>query len=102
MGVVLDVVDVEVDGVVEVPVDDGPAFFSCCLSQASNAAGDITIAWRAHERVAEAAELGALERERAEARRRDVQLRDEPGDDVLLDCENCGTKTEWMTSSERM
>ena len=55
----------------------------------------------AHERMAEAAQLGALERERAEAGGRDVHWVTRPGTMSSL-TENCGTKTEWITSSERM
>ena len=78
----------------------GAALFCCCLSHVSNAAGSITIAWLRMSEWPSPQSSVQIERERAEPGGRDVQLRDEPGDDVLLLTENSGTKNEWMTSSD--
>src|SRR3954451_12142179 len=94
---------VEVVEVAEVVVDegDGAAVFSCFWSQESNAAGSITTAWlrisewpRPHSSVHSSGKVPSR-----------VGVTwicvTRPGTMSSL-TENCGTKTEWMTSSARM
>src|SRR5215472_387652 len=98
IGVVEDpvvVVDWVVDG------GAGAADFSCCRSQVSNAAGSITIAWvrmsewprpqsSVHSSGNVPSRVGVM-----------WSVVTSPGT-MSSFCENCGTKTEWITSSERM
>src|SRR5438552_12867140 len=91
----VEVVEVEVDG------GTGAALFFCCASQASNAAGFITIAWlrmsewpspqsSVHSSGNVPSRVGVM-----------WSCVTSPGT-MSSFCENCGTKTEWITSSDRM
>ena len=96
------VVVVEVVEVVDVVVDGGgAAVFPCFLSQESNAAGSITTAWL---RMSEWPSPHSSVHSSGKVPRRVGVMWScvtRPGTTSSF-CENCGTKTEWMTSSERM
>src|SRR3954452_8759473 len=93
------VVVVEVDDVV---VDEGgAAVFPCFFSQESNAAGSITTAWL---RMSEWPSPHSSVHSSGNVPRRVGVMCScvtRPGT-MSSFCENCGTNTEWMTSSARM
>ena len=79
----------------------GPAAFSCCRSQESNADGSITIAW---VRMSEWPRPQSSVHSSGKVPRRVGVMCScvtSPGT-MSSFCENCGTKTEWITSSARM
>src|SRR3954468_22177402 len=96
------VVVVEVDDVDDVVVDEGgAAVFPCFFSQESNAAGSITTAWlrmsewpSPHSSVHSSGNVPSRVGVTCSCVTR-------PGTMSSL-TENCGTNTEWMTSSARM
>ena len=101
MGVVLEVVDVEVVGRGRGSGRWRPAFFSCFLSQVLNAAGYTTTAWL---RMSEWPSPHSSVHSSGNVPRRvgvTCSCVTSPGTMSSL-TENSGTKTEWMTSSERM
>src|SRR5215470_6134607 len=93
---------VELEVVVDCVVDGpGAADFSCSLSQASKADGSITIAW---VRISEWPRPQSSVHSSGNVPSRVGVMWSwvtSPGT-MSSFCENCGTKTEWITSSERM
>ncbi len=80
---------------------DGAAFFSCSLSHLLKAAGSTTTAW---VRISEWPSPHSSVHSSGNVPRRVGVMCScvtRPGT-MSSFCENCGTKTEWITSSERM